>query len=183
MQATSLSSNTEHFFLICILSLILHFLVKNREKCFWSWLHLSCLPLSSSNPACAKVGIKVSQTVLHNHAEWAVSNPLFKLTSSQFVCTGFGFFWLCTFFFFFSSWAETQLHIISLPLFQILNTSNVSQAVTLFYVVNNQSTTLNGTISSNLLNQLSAELVGFYLTYPPLTIAECKLCASQHTAP
>jgi len=55
-----------------------------------------------------------------------------------------------------------------------LNTSNVSQAVTLFYVVNNQSTTLNGTISSNLLNQLSAELVGFYLTYPPLTIAECK---------
>ncbi|XP_014740054.1 PREDICTED: UPF0606 protein KIAA1549L homolog [Sturnus vulgaris] len=55
---------------------------------------------------------------------------------------------------------------------QILNTSNVSQAVTLFYVVKNQSTTLNGTISSNLLNQLSAELVGFYLTYPPLTIAE-----------
>ncbi|XP_010179478.1 PREDICTED: UPF0606 protein KIAA1549-like, partial [Mesitornis unicolor] len=55
---------------------------------------------------------------------------------------------------------------------QILNTSNVSQAVTLFYVVSNQSTTLNGTISSNLLNQLSAELVGFYLTYPPLTIAE-----------
>ncbi|XP_017680518.1 PREDICTED: UPF0606 protein KIAA1549L homolog isoform X2 [Lepidothrix coronata] len=55
---------------------------------------------------------------------------------------------------------------------QILNTSNVSQAVTLFYVVNNRSTTLNGTISSNLLNQLSAELVGFYLTYPPLTIAE-----------
>ncbi|XP_068003994.1 UPF0606 protein KIAA1549L homolog isoform X6 [Melanerpes formicivorus] len=55
---------------------------------------------------------------------------------------------------------------------QILNTSNVSQAVTLFYVVNNQSTTLNGTVSSNLLNQLSAELVGFYLTYPPLTIAE-----------
>ncbi|XP_071415137.1 UPF0606 protein KIAA1549L homolog isoform X3 [Pithys albifrons albifrons] len=55
---------------------------------------------------------------------------------------------------------------------QILNTSNVSQAVTLFYVVNNQSTTLNGTTSSNLLNQLSAELVGFYLTYPPLTIAE-----------
>ncbi|XP_068801310.1 UPF0606 protein KIAA1549L homolog isoform X3 [Struthio camelus] len=55
---------------------------------------------------------------------------------------------------------------------QILNASNVSQAVTLFYVVSNQSTTLNGTISSNLLNQLSAELVGFYLTYPPLTIAE-----------
>ncbi|XP_014457903.3 UPF0606 protein KIAA1549L homolog isoform X2 [Alligator mississippiensis] len=55
---------------------------------------------------------------------------------------------------------------------QILNTSNISQGVTLFYVVSNQSTTLNGTVSSNLLNQLSAELVGFYLTYPPLTIAE-----------
>ncbi|XP_067388200.1 UPF0606 protein KIAA1549L homolog [Emydura macquarii macquarii] len=55
---------------------------------------------------------------------------------------------------------------------QILNTSNVSQAVTLFYVVSNQSTVLNGTVSSYLLNQLSAELVGFYLTYPPLTIAE-----------
>ncbi|XP_060117473.1 UPF0606 protein KIAA1549L homolog isoform X2 [Heteronotia binoei] len=55
---------------------------------------------------------------------------------------------------------------------QILNTSNVSQAVTLFYVVRNESTILNGTISSHLLNHLSAELVGFYLTYPPLTIAE-----------
>ncbi|XP_053246500.1 UPF0606 protein KIAA1549L homolog isoform X3 [Podarcis raffonei] len=55
---------------------------------------------------------------------------------------------------------------------QILSTSNVSQAVTLFYVVKNESTVLNGTVSSNLLNHLSAELVGFYLTYPPLTIAE-----------
>ncbi|KAF7245413.1 hypothetical protein EYD10_08481 [Varanus komodoensis] len=57
---------------------------------------------------------------------------------------------------------------------QILNTANVSQAVTLFYVVRNESTVLNGTVSSNLLNHLSAELVGFYLTYPPLTIAEGK---------
>lgn len=84
---------------------------------------------------------------------------------------------VCALFFFITiifHWTETRLHIISLPLSQILNTSKVSQAVTLFYVVNNQSTTLNGTISSNLLNQLSAELVGFYLTYPPLTIAECK---------
>ncbi|XP_077178015.1 UPF0606 protein KIAA1549L homolog isoform X2 [Paroedura picta] len=55
---------------------------------------------------------------------------------------------------------------------QILNTSKVSQAVTLFYVVRNESTVLNGTVSSHLLNHLSAELVGFYLTYPPLTIAE-----------
>ncbi|XP_060131424.1 UPF0606 protein KIAA1549L homolog isoform X1 [Zootoca vivipara] len=55
---------------------------------------------------------------------------------------------------------------------QILSTSNVSQAVTLFYVVKNESTVLNGTVSSYLLNHLSAELVGFYLTYPPLNIAE-----------
>uniref|UniRef100_A0A4X2L405 KIAA1549 like n=1 Tax=Vombatus ursinus TaxID=29139 RepID=A0A4X2L405_VOMUR len=55
---------------------------------------------------------------------------------------------------------------------EILNTSNASQAVTLTYAVWNQSTLLNGTVSSSLLSQLSAELVGFYLTYPPLTIAE-----------
>uniref|UniRef100_A0A8C5L5C2 RIKEN cDNA D430041D05 gene n=1 Tax=Jaculus jaculus TaxID=51337 RepID=A0A8C5L5C2_JACJA len=55
---------------------------------------------------------------------------------------------------------------------QIVSTSNASQAVTLVYVVGNQSTFLNGTVASSLLRQLSAELVGFYLTYPPLTIAE-----------
>ncbi|XP_036621020.1 UPF0606 protein KIAA1549L homolog [Trichosurus vulpecula] len=55
---------------------------------------------------------------------------------------------------------------------EILNTSNASQVVTLTYAVWNQSTLLNGTVSSSLLSQLSAELVGFYLTYPPLTIAE-----------
>ncbi|XP_076970904.1 UPF0606 protein KIAA1549L homolog [Tamandua tetradactyla] len=55
---------------------------------------------------------------------------------------------------------------------QILSTSNASQTVTLVYVVGNQSTFLNGTVASSLLGQLSAELVGFYLTYPPLTIAE-----------
>ncbi|XP_032139513.1 UPF0606 protein KIAA1549L homolog isoform X3 [Sapajus apella] len=55
---------------------------------------------------------------------------------------------------------------------QIVSTSNASQAVTLVYVVGNQSTFLNGTVASSLLTQLSAELVGFYLTYPPLTIAE-----------
>ncbi|KAM9659253.1 UPF0606 protein KIAA1549L homolog isoform 3-T3 [Trichechus inunguis] len=55
---------------------------------------------------------------------------------------------------------------------QIVSTSNASQTVTLVYVVGNQSTFLNGTVASSLLNQLSAELVGFYLTYPPLTIAE-----------
>ncbi|XP_048216970.1 UPF0606 protein KIAA1549L homolog isoform X2 [Perognathus longimembris pacificus] len=55
---------------------------------------------------------------------------------------------------------------------QIVSTSNASQAVTLVYVVGNQSAFLNGTVASSLLSQLSAELVGFYLTYPPLTIAE-----------
>ncbi|XP_054555254.1 UPF0606 protein KIAA1549L homolog isoform X2 [Talpa occidentalis] len=55
---------------------------------------------------------------------------------------------------------------------QIVATSNASQTVTLVYVVGNRSSFLNGTVASSLLRQLSAELVGFYLTYPPLTIAE-----------
>nr|XP_033783813.1 UPF0606 protein KIAA1549L homolog [Geotrypetes seraphini] len=55
---------------------------------------------------------------------------------------------------------------------QILNTSEISQALTLIYTVRNQSTFLNGTVSSKLLNRLSADLVGFYLTKPPLIIAE-----------
>ncbi|XP_004718129.2 UPF0606 protein KIAA1549L homolog, partial [Echinops telfairi] len=55
---------------------------------------------------------------------------------------------------------------------QVVSTSSASQTVTLVYVVGNQSTFLNGTVASSLLSQLSAELVGFYLTYPPLTIAE-----------
>ncbi|XP_058383165.1 UPF0606 protein KIAA1549L homolog isoform X3 [Diceros bicornis minor] len=55
---------------------------------------------------------------------------------------------------------------------QIVSTSNASQTVTLMYVVGNQSSFLNGTVASSLLRQLSAELVGFYLTYPPLTTAE-----------
>ncbi|KAK2492146.1 hypothetical protein MC885_006661, partial [Smutsia gigantea] len=55
---------------------------------------------------------------------------------------------------------------------QIVSTSNASQTVILVYVVGNRSSFLNGTVASSLLRQLSAELVGFYLTYPPLTIAE-----------
>ncbi|XP_036114894.1 UPF0606 protein KIAA1549L homolog [Molossus molossus] len=55
---------------------------------------------------------------------------------------------------------------------QIVSTSNASQTVTLVYVVGNRNSFLNGTVASSLLRQLSAELVGFYLTYPPLTIAE-----------
>lgn len=40
------------------------------------------------------------------------------------------------------------------------------------YVVKNQDVVLNGTVSSGLLNQLTAELVGYFLFYPPLVIAE-----------
>ncbi|KAI1904592.1 hypothetical protein AGOR_G00007210 [Albula goreensis] len=44
--------------------------------------------------------------------------------------------------------------------------------VSLIYVVRNGSVTLNGTVSSNLLNQLTTELVGYFLFFPPLIIAE-----------
>uniref|UniRef100_A0A3P9MJK4 SEA domain-containing protein n=1 Tax=Oryzias latipes TaxID=8090 RepID=A0A3P9MJK4_ORYLA len=47
-----------------------------------------------------------------------------------------------------------------------------SPSVTLVYMVKNEDTILNGTISSGLLNQLTAELVGYFLFYPPLVIAE-----------
>ncbi|XP_076589048.1 UPF0606 protein KIAA1549L isoform X2 [Chaetodon auriga] len=47
-----------------------------------------------------------------------------------------------------------------------------SPSVSLVYVVKNQDVILNGTISSGLLNQLTAELVGYFLFYPPLVIAE-----------
>ncbi|XP_051545181.1 UPF0606 protein KIAA1549L-like isoform X2 [Myxocyprinus asiaticus] len=57
---------------------------------------------------------------------------------------------------------------------EILNTYQTgnSLAVTLVYVVWNGSTPLNGTVSSGLLNQLTAELVGYFLFFPPLIIAE-----------
>nr|XP_029523413.1 UPF0606 protein KIAA1549L-like isoform X4 [Oncorhynchus nerka] len=47
-----------------------------------------------------------------------------------------------------------------------------SPAVSLVYVVKNQAAILNGTVSSGLLNQLNAELVGYFLFFPPLVIAE-----------
>uniref|UniRef100_A0A8C5CYL7 Uncharacterized protein n=1 Tax=Gadus morhua TaxID=8049 RepID=A0A8C5CYL7_GADMO len=49
-----------------------------------------------------------------------------------------------------------------------------SPSVAVVYVVRNQDALLNGTISSGLLNQLTAELVGYFLFYPPLLIAERK---------
>lgn len=59
----------------------------------------------------------------------------------------------------------------------MLNVSQVvsSAAVSLVYAVKNGTVFLNGTAASNLLCQLSAELVGYFLFYPPLIIAERKL--------
>ncbi|XP_060897669.1 UPF0606 protein KIAA1549L isoform X2 [Labrus mixtus] len=47
-----------------------------------------------------------------------------------------------------------------------------SPAVSLVYTLKNGTVLLNGTTASNLLGQLSAELVGYFLFYPPLIIAE-----------
>ncbi|XP_035992312.1 UPF0606 protein KIAA1549L isoform X2 [Fundulus heteroclitus] len=57
---------------------------------------------------------------------------------------------------------------------QILSVSQApgSPAVSLVYTVKNGTVFLNGTVASNLLGQLSAELVGYFLFYPPLIIAE-----------
>ncbi|MEQ2283080.1 hypothetical protein AMECASPLE_007472 [Ameca splendens] len=57
---------------------------------------------------------------------------------------------------------------------QILSVSQApsSPAVSLVYTVKNGTVFLNGTVASNLLGQLSAELVGYFLFYPPLVIAE-----------
>ncbi|KAM4602911.1 UPF0606 protein KIAA1549L [Polymixia lowei] len=57
---------------------------------------------------------------------------------------------------------------------QMLGVSQVtgSPAVSLVYTVKNGTVFLNGTTASNLLGQLTAELVGYFLFYPPLIIAE-----------
>uniref|UniRef100_A0A3Q2G3D5 KIAA1549-like b n=1 Tax=Cyprinodon variegatus TaxID=28743 RepID=A0A3Q2G3D5_CYPVA len=59
---------------------------------------------------------------------------------------------------------------------QILGVSqaHASPAVSLVYAVKNGTVFLNGTVASNLLGQLSAELVGYFLFYPPLIIAELE---------
>lgn len=61
-------------------------------------------------------------------------------------------------------------------LIQILSASHSagSPAVSLIYVVWNGSVALNGTMASSLLSQLTAELVGYFLFYPPLITAERK---------
>uniref|UniRef100_A0A667XVM3 KIAA1549-like b n=1 Tax=Myripristis murdjan TaxID=586833 RepID=A0A667XVM3_9TELE len=60
---------------------------------------------------------------------------------------------------------------------QMLSVSHVagSPAVSLIYTVRNGTVFLNGTAASNLLGRLSAEVVGYFLFYPPLIIAERKL--------
>uniref|UniRef100_A0AAV2LTM9 Uncharacterized protein n=1 Tax=Knipowitschia caucasica TaxID=637954 RepID=A0AAV2LTM9_KNICA len=57
---------------------------------------------------------------------------------------------------------------------QMLSVSQAadSPAVSLVYTVRNATVFLNGTAASDLLGQLSAELVGYFLFYPPLIIAE-----------
>lgn len=60
------------------------------------------------------------------------------------------------------------------PQIQSVSQEPGSPSVSLVYVVKNQDAILNGTISSGLLNQLTAELVGYFLFYPPLVIAERK---------
>uniref|UniRef100_A0A673ZA39 KIAA1549-like b n=1 Tax=Salmo trutta TaxID=8032 RepID=A0A673ZA39_SALTR len=59
---------------------------------------------------------------------------------------------------------------------EIQSTAQVtgSPAVSLVYVVKSENAVLNGTVSSGLLNQLTAELVGYFLFFPPLIIAERK---------
>lgn len=65
---------------------------------------------------------------------------------------------------------------------KMLNVSRAasSPAVSLVYTVKNGTVLLNGTTASNLLGQLSAELVGYFLFYPPLIIAERKLLFRFH---
>ncbi|XP_057689969.1 UPF0606 protein KIAA1549L isoform X2 [Corythoichthys intestinalis] len=57
---------------------------------------------------------------------------------------------------------------------QMLSVSQAagSPAVSLVYCVKNGTVLLNGTTASNILGQLSSELVGYFLFYPPLVVAE-----------
>ncbi|KAM4743700.1 UPF0606 protein KIAA1549L [Anableps anableps] len=73
--------------------------------------------------------------------------------------------------------SEAQAKLLSVKsrlAVQILSVSQISgsPAVSLVYTVKNGTVFLNGTVASNLLGQLSAELVGYFLFYPPLIIAE-----------
>uniref|UniRef100_UPI0037E92C4E UPF0606 protein KIAA1549L n=1 Tax=Semicossyphus pulcher TaxID=241346 RepID=UPI0037E92C4E len=74
----------------------------------------------------------------------------------------------------FSEAQAKVLNINSRLSVQMLSVSQAagSPAVSLVYTVKNGTVFLNGTSASNLLGQLSAELVGYFLFYPPLVIAE-----------
>ncbi|XP_022535216.2 UPF0606 protein KIAA1549L isoform X1 [Astyanax mexicanus] len=76
-----------------------------------------------------------------------------------------------------NAFAEAEVKVLnsySRLTVQILSASQSSgsPAVSLIYVVRNDSVALNGTVASNLLSQLTAELVGYFLFYPPLITAE-----------
>uniref|UniRef100_UPI00398E9B7D UPF0606 protein KIAA1549L n=1 Tax=Pristiophorus japonicus TaxID=55135 RepID=UPI00398E9B7D len=68
---------------------------------------------------------------------------------------------------------------------QILNTSvtDGSTAVTMVYMVRNESVLLNGTTSSSLLHHLTAAELGYYLAYPPLILAEPLEYENLDTSP
>lgn len=88
----------------------------------------------------------------------------------------FSFWWTHYWF----SQSVTWLYSLFCPLLLFPKMLNVSQAasspaVSLVYAVKNGSVFLNGTAASNLLCQLSAELVGYFLFYPPLIVAERKI--------
>ncbi|KAF5894478.1 uncharacterized protein DAT39_015819, partial [Clarias magur] len=65
-----------------------------------------------------------------------------------------------------NSYSSLSVEILS------VSQSAGSPAVSLIYVVRNRTVTLNGTATSNLLSRLTAELVGYFLFYPPLITAE-----------
>ncbi|XP_053355699.1 UPF0606 protein KIAA1549L isoform X1 [Clarias gariepinus] len=65
-----------------------------------------------------------------------------------------------------NSYSTLSVEILS------VSQSSGSPAVSLIYVVRNRTVTLNGTVASNLLSRLTAELVGYFLFYPPLITAE-----------
>ncbi|XP_013857342.1 UPF0606 protein KIAA1549L isoform X2 [Austrofundulus limnaeus] len=73
--------------------------------------------------------------------------------------------------------SEAQTKVLKVKSQLTVQMLSVSQtagypAVSLVYTVKNGTAYLNGTVASNLLGQLSAELVGYFLFYPPLIIAE-----------
>ncbi|KAI4898540.1 hypothetical protein NFI96_002691 [Prochilodus magdalenae] len=66
---------------------------------------------------------------------------------------------------------EDSYGVLSVEILNTYQTGN-SLAVSVVYVVWNGSTALNGTVASGLINQLTAELVGYFLFFPPMLIAE-----------